>query len=258
MKKNISVSGFTKNQRLQELEKIKLKYEKKGYVFLEYIDDGITKSIAIFNIDESILKNEKRTTKIAIGIIAAIVLAFIFIPGDDKSNGSDSLESKSLKEATTLSLDKLKAYSDSYAQSKNVDIVNYDKFYSCIGHHIWTKEKTLPLGQISEWCYNDTKREDYNKDTFNYVNRAVFMADFSQFDGSYRPFIEYIKSGMKNPSSFEHIKTIYSFDSSTKNPYMFIRCIFNGSNSFGGVVEHMVSAKVDEKTKKIYDIQVEK
>lgn len=62
---------------------------------------------------------------------------------------------------------------------------------------------------------------------------------------------------MTNPSSFEHIKTIYSFDSTT-NPYMFIRCIFNGSNALGGVVEHMISAKVDEKTKNIYDVQVEK
>lgn len=75
---------------------------KKSYVFLEYIDDGVTNSIAIFDADESILKNERTTTKIAIGIIAAIIIAFIFIPGDDKSSGSDSLESKSLKEATTL------------------------------------------------------------------------------------------------------------------------------------------------------------
>ncbi|MFX4240268.1 hypothetical protein ACOL3H_07180 [Aliarcobacter butzleri] len=130
-------------------------------------------------------------------------------------------------------------------------------FTLAIGHHIWKKEKTLSLGEISEWCYSDTKKEDYNKDTFNYVNIAAFMVDFNKFDGSYRPFVEYIKSGMTNPSSFEHIKTIYSFDSTT-NPYMFIRCIFNGSNALGGVVEHMISAKVDEKTKNIYDVQVEK
>ena len=258
MKKNISVSGFTKNQRLQELEKVKSKYEKKGYVFLEYIDDGVTNSIAIFEVDETILKNEKTTTKIAIGIIAALVIAFLFMSGDNETIDNKSMGDKSLKEATNLSLEELRSYSDSYAQSKNVDIANYDKFYSCIGHHIWTKEKTLSLGQISEWCYNDTKKDDYSKDTFNYVNQAIFMADFSRFDGSYRPFVEYIKSGMKNPNSFEHVKTIYSFDSTTKNPYMFIRCIFNGSNAMGGIVEHMVSAKVDEKTKRIYDVQVEK
>jgi len=50
MKKNISVSGLTKNQRLKELEKIKTKYQKKGYVFIEYIDNGITKSIAILSL----------------------------------------------------------------------------------------------------------------------------------------------------------------------------------------------------------------
>lgn len=256
MKKNISVSGFTKNQRLQELEKIKSKYEKKSYVFLEYIDDGITNSIAIFEVDEQTLKNEKNTTKITIGIIVVSIIAFIFISSNDEVN-TDSMSSKTLKEVSALPLDILKSYSDNYAKSKNVDVSNYDKFYSCIGHHIWKKEKTLSLGEISEWCYNDTKKEDYNKDTFNYVNIAAFMVDFNKFDGSYKPFVEYIKSGMTNPSSFEHIKTIYSFDSTT-NPYMFIRCIFNGSNALGGVVEHMISAKVDEKTKNIYDVQVEK
>ena len=52
------------------------------------------------------------------------------------------------------------------------------------------------------------------------------MADFSLFDGSYKPFVEYIKTGMTNPKSFEHVKTIYSFDSRTKDPFMFVRCIF--------------------------------
>ena len=31
---------------------------------------------------------------------------------------------------------------------------------------------------------------------------------------------------------------------------MFVRCIFNGSNVYGGIVEHMTSAKVDEKQKR--------
>ena len=55
------------------------------------------------------------------------------------------------------------------------------------------KKKTLSLGKISEWCCNDTKREDYNSDKFNYVNKAVFVADFSLLDRSYKPFVEYIK-----------------------------------------------------------------
>ena len=55
---------------------------------------------------------------------------------------------------------------------------------------------------------------------------------------------------MTNPKSFEHVKTIYSFDSTTKDPFMFVRCIFNGSNVYGGIVEHMISAKVDEKQKR--------
>lgn len=68
------------------------------------------------------------------------------------------------------------------------------------------KRKNIVLRKISEWCYNDTKREYYNSDKFNYVNKAVFMADFSLLDRSYKPFVEYIKTGMTNPKSFEHVK----------------------------------------------------
>jgi hypothetical protein len=38
---------------------------------------------------------------------------------------------------------------------------------------------------------------------------------------------------------------------------MFIRCIYRGTNSFGAVVEQSISAKVDDKTKRIYDVVYE-
>lgn len=81
-KKNISVAGFTKNQRTKELEKIKKKYSKKGYEFVEYIDDGVTKSIAIFEVDDSILKKEKSRKLITMGIIV-MIFAFLIYPKDN-------------------------------------------------------------------------------------------------------------------------------------------------------------------------------
>ncbi len=86
MKKNIQVSGFTKVQRLKSLEKIKSKYLKKDYKFIEYIDDGITKSMAIFEVDEKIIKKEKkRKTIIVIGSLFIIVF-LIFTNNLEKTN----------------------------------------------------------------------------------------------------------------------------------------------------------------------------
>ena len=57
-RKNIVVGGFTKEQRDSQLEKIKIKYEKKGYKFLEYIDNGTLKSVAVFEVSDYILRQE--------------------------------------------------------------------------------------------------------------------------------------------------------------------------------------------------------
>lgn len=59
MRKNIVVGGFSKNQRDEELEKIKIKYSNKGYKFIDYIDNGTLKSVVVFEVDEIILKKEK-------------------------------------------------------------------------------------------------------------------------------------------------------------------------------------------------------
>lgn len=102
MKKNIPVAGITKNQRLKELEKIKNKYEKKGYLFIEYIDDGMTKSIAIFEIDENNIKQSSGLfTKIFLGFILIIIVLIIISP-------TKPIENNTLQETTTLSTDEIK------------------------------------------------------------------------------------------------------------------------------------------------------
>ena len=101
MKKNIPVAGITKNQRLKELEKIKNKYEKKGYLFIEYIDDGMTKSIAIFEIDENNIKQSSGLfTKIFLGFILIIIVLIIISP-------TKPIENNTLQETTTLSTDEI-------------------------------------------------------------------------------------------------------------------------------------------------------
>lgn len=54
--KNIVIGGFSKEQREKELEKTKAKFEKKGYKFLKFEENGTLKSVAVFQVDEAILK----------------------------------------------------------------------------------------------------------------------------------------------------------------------------------------------------------
>jgi len=77
MRKNIVIAGFSKEKREIELEKVKSKYSKKGYSFLDYIDNGTLKSIAIFEVDEAIIKKEKSINLMLLGgffLLLSIIL----------------------------------------------------------------------------------------------------------------------------------------------------------------------------------------
>ncbi|MFA9374575.1 MAG: hypothetical protein ACERKK_10510 [Poseidonibacter sp.] len=77
-KKTIVIGGFNKTQRENELEKTKAKYQKKGYKFLEYIDNGTLKSIAVFEVDNAILRKERSRQLIVIGVGFLIISAILF------------------------------------------------------------------------------------------------------------------------------------------------------------------------------------
>lgn len=79
--KQIVVGGFSEAQRKKELEKVKVKYEKKGYKFLKYIDNGALKSVAVFEVDESILRKEKSAQLIVAGIGFMVIAAILYLKG---------------------------------------------------------------------------------------------------------------------------------------------------------------------------------
>jgi len=76
--KNIVVGGFTKEQREKELEKTKTKYGNKGYKFLKYEENGALKSVAVFEVDEAILRKEKSMQLIVIGVGFLVVAAILY------------------------------------------------------------------------------------------------------------------------------------------------------------------------------------
>ncbi|UTJ05723.1 hypothetical protein [Arcobacter roscoffensis] len=76
--KNIVIGGFTKEQREKELEKTKVKLSKKGYKFLKFEEKGALKSVAIFEVDEAILKKEKSMQLIVVGVGFMIIAAILY------------------------------------------------------------------------------------------------------------------------------------------------------------------------------------
>ncbi|MGA1933194.1 hypothetical protein ACH5BF_10825 [Arcobacter sp. YIC-464] len=76
--KNIVIGGFTKEQREKELEKTKAKLSKKGYKFLKFEESGALKSVAVFEVDEAILKKEKSMQLIVVGVGFMIVAAILY------------------------------------------------------------------------------------------------------------------------------------------------------------------------------------
>jgi len=79
MQKNIAVGGFTKEQRENNLEKIKTKYAKKGYKFLSFKENGALKSIAVFEVDENILKKEKAKSLYIVAGIFILLSIYLFV-----------------------------------------------------------------------------------------------------------------------------------------------------------------------------------
>ena len=91
MRKNINIAGFTQKQRLDELEKVKGKYSKKGYTFINYTDHGMTKSFATFEIDEANIKQGSGLLKkIFLGIIVVIIVLIIIAPSDNEEKEAQS------------------------------------------------------------------------------------------------------------------------------------------------------------------------
>lgn len=74
---------------------------------------------------------------------------------------------------------------------------------------------------------------------------------FSAWDGSNSELVAYVKNGMKDPSSFEHVETRFN----NKGDHYEIRMVFRGKNSFNAVVTQTVIADLDKATRKLSNIQ---
>lgn len=176
MKKNIDIVGFTQKQRLEELERVKEKYTKKGYTFVDYTDNGVTKSFATFEIDEANIKQGSGLfTKIFFGVIIGIIVLMMIRTSQDTSEKT-VIE----KPEIVYNLDDLK---------KEAKEILETKYYQKID------PKYIYANFLNAW-----KNQDYEK-----------MVQFTTNDWRYKqkdPIQE-----LKNIYSFKTIKSMKMLDS---------------------------------------------
>lgn len=258
------VAGFTDKGRKKNLEKLKEKMTKDGWELDSYLNGGLTKaSKAKFKRDINYKSEKKQGNSITQNILAGFVILIIIVAifgGDDNSSTSTNKNTKLYQEyedktnqqmkESTISLKEI-AYS--FVKDNNISNSYKDTMYDCLGYFVYSKAPNLKLKKMMQWCKNDYIQK---KGKAVYYNESWLIEDFSKWDGSYRPLEKTIKNSMNDESSYDHIQTTYRMVFfGTKRPYMTVSTVFSGKNAFGGTVKQTVSAKVDAKTKEIFEIQ---
>lgn len=178
------------------------------------------------------------------------VFGVVFV-ADYSTSLFEKYKNKTLKDAQTLSLQALNNIASDFVKINAIDKAYDTKFYNCLGQLLYDKDESYTVDKILGMC-----KQDYDLSQGkmkNYINTANIMVDFSPLDGSYRPLSNYIKGNLKDPSSYEHVKTMYSFVYyGTDRPYMNVKTVYRGKNSFGAIVTETTSIKVDAITKEIF------
>ena len=100
---------------------------------------------------------------------------------------------------------------------------------------------------VAAQCIKENARENDNP-------KHKIERHFSNFDGSYIKFREYIKSNLKNPSSFKHVETRYSENG---DGTVSVLMKYTATNSFGGVVTEIAKCRLNVNTGDFSDVVVE-
>lgn len=85
---------------------------------------------------------------------------------------------------------------------------------------------------IDESIEKPAKQEEPKKPSPVEDKQTKINRQFSPWDGSHRQLKEYVKMGMNDPKSYEHVKTSYTID----DDMIHVMTVFRGKNAFGGIV----------------------
>ncbi len=138
-----------------------------------------------------------------------------------------------------------------YVKFKKIDTKSSDSFYACMSENSLLKDGSLPLSTVLGWC--EGEYETNPAALSKRINLDAFQANFSGWNGSYRPLEKLIKKSMNDDDSYKHVETVSSIVLG-KDPHGIVKTTFKGKNAYGAVVKEQVAARVDLNTGDIVSI----
>jgi len=84
--------------------------------------------------------------------------------------------------------------------------------------------------------------------------RERVEAPINHFDGSHRELERYIKAGMIDPDSYEHVKTTYIMPADSNALTAIFTTVYRGKNFFGATVENAITARCDLESGRVIEV----
>lgn len=138
-----------------------------------------------------------------------------------------------------------------FMQSEGFPESDASRFYSCLSELSATRKDGVRIGTALGWCADDYKKDPKLLD--RRTNFDTFYAQFSGWDGAYRPLEKVIKESMNDEDSYKHVRTSYRI-LMDGTPHAIVSTTFSGTNVYAARVKQTISADVDIKTGQIITI----
>lgn len=104
---------------------------------------------------------------------------------------------------------------------------------------------------MNNFNYKPSPKEESKKEaistnikTPSELRKEQIEKQFSMLDGSHNNTVKEIKKQMKNPNSFEHVKTVYIDREKIDNTIKII-CEFRGTNAYNAIVTNRAESIAD-------------
>lgn len=138
-----------------------------------------------------------------------------------------------------------------FMQSEAFPESEASRFYNCLSELSATRKDGVRISTALGWCADDYKKDPKLLD--KRTNFDTFYAQFSGWDGAYRPLEKIIKESMNDEDSYKHVRTSYRILMDGA-PHAIISTTFSGTNVYAARVKQTISADVDIKTGQIITI----
>lgn len=195
------------------------------------------------------LIRENKKLFMSLGALVAYI-SFLWMPIYYSNDFYKDYTKKTNKQLQNFGSD-VQGIAQSFSNTHNIKKEYIDTMYDCLGSLIYTQKPESLFETTLKICKDDYEQ----KKNLTYYNESWLRKDFSRWNGTYRPLEKIIQKYIKEAKSYEHIKTTSTMNLKDKRPHMFVSIDFRAANIDGYMLSRTMQAKVDAKTKEIYDLK---